>query len=1514
MTSLATLRQFADLTAAIDHFKSHSADDYHHYPITAQDLAQLEISLGFALPAPLQAFILQQGSYYWGLNENPAPQELPNCYAIHASCADLPDPCNLYQILSLQLRLSELHEPDALHPYRDALRFSYYCYAHLQFQQGSTRCTRYFYLNHAGAMDSFEIAELADFDLDACLQALATPAALAFASQRYQALQQHAASAGEPQHLQKTPDFFARLAGLQQHQAESLVYYEASSYKLEHLSEEVGFNAPAAICAFWQKHGAMQIKQPLEDTEQRRLLSFQVLFPGIFLFLGDFHLHRFLTTISPDCRIYGPDFINEADYLNRCFYVYGMLQEQLGELIYCELFFFDNAGDYHSLRFKNLEGVDLSGEIEALLALKPRLLACSNASVAACLSNSTTATELSQPDYLNHYGLEKISYQEACARLGVSELFGAASSAVHHEHDPDQHDEEDEDDDDENPNWAELCHEVFYHEGDLHITENFRVPDCWSSYCTLVVKGNLRVSGCLSSHYHVTGNTSIDWLILQDGQYTAGSEVVNYLAEASAEDHEVVRWLNQRTLDTPYLFSWFINLNSFELRQPCTIFALYNYDDLADYEASLPPQHTLFSWHDYAYALKDGLYYRIEQDYHDGQTWSTEAIYQRLKNGESILQDDFNRQALPEFKRGMQLRAEDDFAAAFYHFHQACLLWPSYSPAQLQAGLCLKLAGDYQQALAYFARAFACFPKGLAYPDLNCLNQAALCCLALQDYAGASHYAELALARHEDNAFGLRVQAELAWRAADNSRAIDLLKRSIKADSFYSNHWLLGLIYFQQGRTDLAEAQYKIARRHSSNAKAYQQSQDPAAMYAPAQHVNWLAQLHAPAPQLKDQAYWDNYHARRKQQVCWGIPDYLRQIPLEFRSLAMLQDLLALQNEAAEKTISGSILAEFSSALIEREHVYAALERSTPAQLADIPGHLLEAQMYPLIQYLELAQVPAEIKDYAFYRLMCEKTCSYFQEVPAAWRDQDMYVSAIIGGALSEYSSVALPQAMQSDAILAQVITRNIKALSEIPARRMNQALYQHACSCYADHPAWPELLAQHGREGWRNQTYRTQFDYKTLDYVWACFWDEAWLLDLFSLSEKNARPRLYQLPAHYISAALARQAVSNSSYDLEFVPRELINAELCEIACSRDYGSALEHVPLALRSEKVCQLAIQRGFDNFRYVPAALRSVELCIQAYKKDSRQLHGIPYHHYVSVFDYFFKRSKTPVEKARFRYYRGLGHFNAENYQTAQKEASAALAYDDLPDYLRAQLHFLQGWCHHRQQQRNEARACLQLARAADEGSVRELGGNFEKASLPPVIYAVHDFSKAEFDGYMKETERCYQAEDYHAGLEQLARAQHLLEQSVCSDMAFWAYLWDHQRYGLYETAQFEAWRALCEHAEQRLSSLDLWAYLEQHNPIRACLRNLYHAKAYELWQQAESLADLKRALEFSKRCLSTIAPIENKDVLHPFYATQALILRAAARHDDNYHADFTKLWKKMEKLNLINDELHASLQS
>ncbi len=50
-------------------------------------------------------------------------------------------------------------------------------------------------------------------------------------------------------------------------------------------------------------------------------------------------------------------------------------------------------------------------------------------------------------------------------------------------------------------------------------------------------------------------------------------------------------------------------------------------------------------------------------------------------------------------------------------------------------------------------------------------------------------------------------------------------------------------------------------------------------------------------------------------------------------------------------------------------------------------------------------------------------------------------------------------------------------------------------------------------------------------------------------------------------------------------------------------------------------------------------------------------------------------------------------------------------------------------------------------------------------------------------------------------------------------------------------------------------------------------------------------------------MKTIAPIEDKDVLEPFYETQALILQEAASYDEKYLARFEKILKKMEKLGL-----------
>jgi len=201
---------------------------------------------------------------------------------------------------------------------------------------------------------------------------------------------------------------------------------------------------------------------------------------------------------------------------------------------------------------------------------------------------------------------------------------------------------------------------------------------------------------------------------------------------------------------------------------------------------------------------------------------------------------------------------------------------------------------------------------------------------------------------------------------------------------------------------------------------------------------------------------------------------------------------------------------------------------------------------------------------------------------------------------------------------------------------------------------------------------------------------------------------------------------------------------------------------------------------------------------------------------------------------------------------------------------------------------------------------------------PVVPAVYEFSQAEFDGRMQEATLLVQDKSYAEAIEILSLAEKQLRDAQCSEMRLWAYVWDYQRYALYEAGRKDESLALCRSTIAELEKLALWDYLEEFNPIRAAIRSAHNSLAYYCYETATDLNTLLEGIQHIKTAMKTIAPIEDKAVLNPFYETQALLLHKASGFDAGYQKDLEKVIAKIKKLKLkengiLSDELMGKVE-
>ncbi|PSL26368.1 WGR domain-containing protein [Chitinophaga ginsengisoli] len=437
------------------------------------------------------------------------------------------------------------------------------------------------------------------------------------------------------------------------------------------------------------------------------------------------------------------------------------------------------------------------------------------------------------------------------------------------------------------------------------------------------------------------------------------------------------------------------------------------------------------------------------------------------------------------------------------------------------------------------------------------------------------------------------------------------------------------------------------------------------------------------------------------------------------------------------------------------------------------------------------------------------------------------------------------------------------------------------------------------------------EFNYDTFDKVWACYWDEDFIIKALTASKSGSNERIHDVPPQYLTQKICDIAVKMDSYDFQFVPRHFITQEMCEKACSMDYGAALEYVPLSMRTAKVCELAIGRDIANIKFVPLELRTVAFCAGAVLSNNQLSKYIPHAQYAAVFEMLFTKYKNRFSLDYLLVNRGLGLIIDKKFDEARKQLAEVETTTNVnASHLHQSVYYL-GWTYFLEGDTGKAaeyyRKSQDIAKAQKIEDEDWLTYPYASFQLPDVP-GVYEFSQEEFDQQMREVTLLVEDKNYVQAIDILNQAEKLLRDAQCSEMRLWAYVWDHQRYALYEAGRKEESLAVCRGTIAELSKITLWDYLEEFNPIRAALRAAHNNLAYHCYETATDLKGIEEGLKHIKTTMKTISPIEEKNVLNLFYETQALLLYKAMGFDPGYRKDLEKVVAKIGKLKLQENGL------
>ncbi len=192
----------------------------------------------------------------------------------------------------------------------------------------------------------------------------------------------------------------------------------------------------------------------------------------------------------------------------------------------------------------------------------------------------------------------------------------------------------------------------------------------------------------------------------------------------------------------------------------------------------------------------------------------------------------------------------------------------------------------------------------------------------------------------------------------------------------------------------------------------------------------------------------------------------------------------------------------------------------------------------------------------------------------------------------------------------------------------------------------------------------------------------------------------------------------------------------------------------------------------------------------------------------------------------------------------------------------------------------------------------------------------DFRK-QFDNLMQNAQKQMSNKNYQKALELVNNAEGVLTQHKDkAELSMWAYVFDYQRYLLYELNKKEDALEVCREAIAKFKEGD-WAYLPEYNVVRATKRASYNMLAWAAVEKDSNEHQLNEAIQLIESCFSTISPIESESVFDSFYETKALVYKKATEfNSDKYKRTYFSVLKKIsnKKINIEDERILKDLKN
>jgi predicted DNA-binding WGR domain protein/Tfp pilus assembly protein PilF len=1272
--------------------------------------------------------------------------------------------------------------------------------------------------------------------------------------------------------------------------------FTVTAENISSLEDNLAYKVPPFLKEFWLQFGGRQYfnGKKTEDSEPNEITNLTICSNHNNLSIDVYRLHEFFDDVNAD-TIMGENFNKEKEYLNACFLIYAIMNDYVDGKLFFEFFYIDALGNIDSFRGEENGAIEFKPFINKLVAMKPLFetflslfsknkerIDTKNVQIEleAQLESEKEAIRKSETkeNYLKKYGFEIKTYQETIDLLNVTKLFNTI--------DDNDYEEGDEDDNDEflmDDQYLDQ-YEIYYADKDVFIDDDFDIPEV-SSYSNwniiIVVNGNLTVQGRFSFQYYATKNATFDYLVMNHFQKCFGQEKVIYVQEQNGEDDEMVRSSIPRKVSAPYFFSWYYNLEAYDFSPETVIIALYDWDYLSKFKT----ENILFRYHDIAFALKEGLGYLPDDPNYNAIFWNTTKIYKTLKNGESIFKDGFDVSCMPFYNKGYDYLIDEIYEAAFINLKKAADLSPNFYLAWYYCAFTLDENKAFEQAIAYFKQAIALATNQKTYNYLQAAQGIAFALIRTQKYTESLPYLDNCIEQKYKLDMSFRYRGEALVQLKKSKEALQDLNTASQEhnNNFLPVLWLTGLAYHQLGKTAESATFLEKAKNEYAQAPDYETTQLLDFYSKENIHLDWEDKKTTEIKtQNNDQEHWEKYLKKHLS---------FERIPQESITEKMVKWFF---DPSQTHYINYATFKNLPEKLKTKEiALMACVGNQNHPPFEDIPVEFIDKAFCLAAKNVDLRYIPSDILDPELCIDAVVKTCRNYKFVPNDFKDEEMAIAAIAGGALKEYSDIFLPKKYQETEFICQAVILSFSSLRNIPSKYMDTVVFETAQKQYQNHPDWNDVIKEFSFNG--------KYNYDTFEKVWACFWTENFIIDAIQKGDE----RLYNIPSKYITPKIA----SIAGADIFNIPKEMLTPEICFKAVNYEYASAFPYIPLEMRNEKISAMAVSKNAENIKFVPLEHKSLALCHIAIMKEVDNLLYIPYKVHVELFTNLLKKHSEDFYQEFMYLERGLGYLFEENYTKAIEDFQSTRSKQeeessDIPKSL-----YYEGLANFKSGNTEKAAQLYSEAVALFKKDFPEelIDTPYEIAELPVKQDVTQVFAPEEFSDLMQEIAQLSNEGFAKEALQEVAKAEKELSDSGCSDMNYWAMVWDQKRFSLFEDNQKEACYEHCKNAIEKLSKVITWPYIAFDNNIRHALRSMNNTLAYRIFETATTLEEVIIGLEINKKSFIK-SPIEDDEVLDWYYITKAELLRKASQFDEKYKDNLDKTIKKITKLKLKKKEM------